>query len=220
MSKKTPRIYTPIESLKALYADVCASHGDKIAYRYHSKDGGIDTLTYCQFSRRVARLAAGLDTLGLCGKRIAVIGETSPDWVVTYLAVVSTGGVIIPLDKELLTDEIANFLNQSEADALVFSGSFNKKFDRFSARTGTVSRFIAMDPDGYAFPETKTVLSFSEIIRDGQNKLCERGYTLPENTDRDRMACMLFTSGTTGTSKCVMLSEKNICSCVNSCWFK
>ncbi len=217
MSKKTPRIFTPINSLKELYTHAGEYFGDKIAYRFYSKEGDIDTLTYRQFEHRVSRLAAGLDTLGLCGKRVAVIGEASPDWVATYIAVISTGGVIIPLDKELLTGEIANFLNRSEADALVFSRSFNKKFDQFSCGTATVSRFIAMDPDGYAFPESKTVLSLSEVIRDGQNKLCERGYTLPENSDREKMSCMLFTSGTTGTSKCVMLSEKNLCSCINSC---
>ena len=217
MSKKTPRIFKPIESLKELYTHAGEAFGDKIAYRFYAKEGDIDTLTYRQFAHRVSRLAAGLDTLGLCGKRIAVIGESSPDWVATYIAVVSTGGVIIPLDKELLTGEITNFLNRSEADALVFSRSFNKKFDQFSCGTATVSRFIAMDPDGYSFPESKTVLSLSEVIRDGQNKLCERGYALPENSDRTKMACMLFTSGTTGTSKCVMLSEKNICSCINAC---
>lgn len=216
MNKKTPRLFTPVSAVKEIYTKGAAEHGDKIAFRFYSKEGPLDTLTYGQFARRVERIAAGLDVLGLAGKRVAVIGETSPDWIASYIAVVSTGGVIIPLDKELLLDEISNFLNRSEADAIVFSRSFNKKFEQFSCGAATVSHFIAMDSDGWAFPDGKSVVDLADVVTLGQQKLCERGYILPENVDRDKMSCMLFTSGTTGTSKCVMLSERNICSCVNS----
>lgn len=217
VSRKTPRIFTPINSLKELYTNGGNTFGDKVAFRYYAKDGSIDTLTYSQLRHRIERIAAGLDSVGLAGKRVAVIGESSPDWIATYIAVVSTGGIIIPLDKELLLNEISNFLNRSEADALVFSRSFNKKFEQFSCGTATVQHFIAMDPDGFEFPGEKPVLSLLDLIEDGQRRLCQHGYVLPEGTDREKMCCMLFTSGTTGTSKCVMLSEKNICSCVNSC---
>lgn len=216
MGRKTPRLFTPIESLKELYCKGADLYGDKILFRYHTKEGSIDTLTYSQFKHKTERIAAGFDAIGLSGKRIAVLGETSPEWFSVYLATVSTGGVIIPLDKELVPEEIAGFLNTSSADAVVFSRSFNKKYPVFKNNVFTVKKFIPMDIDNYDFGDTNNIIELQEILELGQIKLAEKDYVLPENDDRTKMSIMLFTSGTTGSSKCVMLSEKNITSCINS----
>ncbi len=205
-----------INNLNDLYNSSAQKYNDKVAYRFYSKEGIIDTLTYSQLKVKIDRITAGLDTLGLIGKRVAIIGETSPEWITTYIAVLASGGVVIPLDKELLVDEISNFLNMSEADAIVFSASFNKKFDSFYSGSKTIKCYIPMDPDGYAFPEGANIIKLDDVISMGQSKLSTRGYTIPVNADMTKMSCMLFTSGTTGSSKCVMLSENNIVSCVNS----
>ena len=217
MSKKTPRIFTPIESFTDLYTKTGKQFNDKVLFRYFSKEGSIDTLNYGQFKNKIERIAAGLDSLGLTGKRIALIGETHPDWLASHIATISIGSVIIPLDKELVTDEIANFLNKSEADAFIFSRSFNKKFDAIREKATTIKYYIPMDMDGSVFSCAESVVDLATVSDSGQRKLAERGYTLPQNTDRDKMSAMLFTSGTTGTSKCVMLSENNLTSCINSC---
>ena len=215
MSRKTPRLFTPISSLRDLYYKGAKLHGDKVLFRYYAKDGNIDTITYSQFKYRTDRIAAGLDSLGLAGKRIAILSESSPEWFCTYLAVVSTGGVIIPLDKELVVEEISNFLNRSNADAIFFSRNFNKKIDDVCKGAQTLTHYIAIDPDCHDFGD-KNVLSLQQIIEAGQTKLAERKYELPVNEDMHKMSIMLFTSGTTGTSKCVMLSENNIVSCINA----
>ncbi len=215
MSKKTPRLFTPIESLRELYSKGATSHGDKVLFRYHSKDGNIDTVTYSQFKIKTDRIAAGFDAMGLTGKRVAIIGETSPEWFSTYLAIVSTGGVAIPMDKELVIDEIANFLNRSEASAIVFSRSFNKKIESIAENSTTIEKYISMDSDGIVF-DKENYITLQSVTEAGQGKLSERKYTLPENNDKTKMSIMLFTSGTTGTSKCVMLSEKNVVSCINA----
>lgn len=216
MSRKTPRIFTPAESLKDLYSKGAGLYGDKILFRYFNKEGNIDTLTYSQFKYKTDRIAAGLDALGLAGKRVALLGETSPEWFCTYLAVVTTGGVIIPLDKELVVEEISNFLNKSEAEAIVFSRTFNKKFVNFYNNSRTVNNFIPMDEDGCDFDSCDKIMPLQDIIELGKNKIAEKGYRLPENNDSTKMSIMLFTSGTTGSSKCVMLSEKNMVACLNS----
>ncbi len=217
MSRKTPRLYEPIESLKEMYQKAAEKNKDKVLFRYFGKDGKVDSITYRQFSAKVDRIAAGLDSLGLCGKRVALIGNSSPDWIAVYLAVVSTGGVIIPIDKELLVDEISNFLNFAEADAFVFSRSFNKKIDAVSVNATAVSYFIPMEEtEGYDFQNNEKAVLLSQLIEKGIEKLSDENYSLPENNDKNKMSQMLFTSGTTGTSKCVMLSENNICACINS----
>jgi len=216
LAKKTKREFTPIENLRDLYSKHANTRGDKVVFRYYAKEGNIDTLTYSQFKTKTDRLAAGLDSLGLAGKRVAIIGETSPEYFITYLAVVSSGGVIIPLDKELVVDEISGFLNSSKADAIVFSRSFNKKFEAFSENANDIEYFIPMDPDTYDFGDNEKIISLQRVLELGQINLATRGYKLPENHDQEKMSIMLFTSGTTGTSKCVMLSEKNIVSAINA----
>ena len=216
MAKKTTRQFTPIESLKHLYCKAADNFGDKVIFRYITKEGSVDTLTYAQFKIKINRIAAGLDSIGLAGKRVAIIGETSPEWIATYLAVVSTGGVIIPLDKELVVDEISGFLNKSKAEALVFSRSFNKKFDAFRSDSEEIRYFIPMDPDGADFGTNNSIVPLQNIIEAGAIKLSERKYHLPESEDNTKMSIMLFTSGTTGSSKCVMLCEKNLVSCINA----
>ena len=215
MARKTPRLFTPISSLRDLYSKGAGLYGDKVIFRYFAKEGNIDTVTYSQFKYRTDRIAAGLDSLGLAGKRVAILSESSPEWFCTYLAIVSTGGVVIPLDKELVVEEIANFLNRSNADAIVFSRNFNKKIDDVCKGAQTLTHYIAIDPDCNDFGE-KNVLSLQQVIEAGQTKLSERKYQLPENEDKKKMSIMLFTSGTTGTSKCVMLSEHNLVSCINA----
>ena len=104
--KKTERVYEPISSFYNL-VEHFAGFGDRIAYRYFV-DGGknLAEMTYGEFAAMVRDEAAGLSALGLAGRRVAVIGETSPEWVATFLAIVTSGGVAVPMDKELAIPEI------------------------------------------------------------------------------------------------------------------
>ena len=211
--KKTPRIYTPIESM-AQFAQKIALFGDKIAFRWLNKQHEILTMTYAELSDRIHREAAGLAAAGLAGKRVAVIGETSVEWVTTYISVVAAGGVAIPMDRELEANEIFGFLEIAEADAIVFSAGMNQKLAPLAEGHATVSRVIPISPDE-SIPQTDRVLPFDELMRLGTTEASEN-YHYPVLTDLDRMVEMLFTSGTTGTSKCVMLSERNVISTVNA----
>ncbi len=208
-TKKTERIYTPLNNFSHLLS-ICEGRGDRPLFKYRTGKE-YATLSYGDFATLSRSIAAGLAAEGLAGKRVAVIGETSPQWVATYLAVVSGGGVIIPMDKELAVSEIEGFLAGVDAEAIVYSASFAKKFENTINTHPTIKKFIPMSYDGEA---NDKILPLDEITAKGNDELA-RGYTFPERA-HDDLAVMLFTSGTTGTSKCVMLSEKNICSCVNA----
>ncbi|MBE6556015.1 MAG: hypothetical protein E7663_07325 [Ruminococcaceae bacterium] len=210
--KKTERIFTPIESLKHLHS-MFAPRGDMAVFRYPSGKEYL-SISYADFSHRVLAEAAGLAAAGLAGKRIAVIGETSADWVATYLAVVMGGGVIIPMDKELAISEIEGFLAGVDAEAIVYSGDFHAKFANARASHKSLKTFIPMTLKEDAEADARGVLPMEKLREQGEKAL-EEGYALPDR-DSESLAVMLFTSGTTGTSKCVMLCEKNICSCVNA----
>lgn len=195
--------------------DYLAAHGDKIIFRYY-EGKEIKSLTYAQFHTMVHEAAAAFDAMGLKGERVAVIGDTSPQWICTYLAALAAGCVIVPMDKELDVNEVCKFFNIVEARAVVYSKSFNEKFVKtISGNTTGVKYFIPVTP-AYDNTFDAKVISFEQVLACGRERIERKGYTYPPVESRETMAEMLFTSGTTGSSKCVMLSQKNIFAAVNS----
>ena len=207
--KKTPRIFTPVTSFRGI-VEGCVARGDKVAFRYPvGKEYA--TVTYGDFAKRVKVLAAGITEMGLAGARIAVIGETSVEWVATYLAVTAAGGIIIPMDKELAISEIEGLLAGVDAEAIFFSPVFRDKLAGAIEHHPTLRLFVPFEKKEDDTAEK--VVAFADIMAKGKAAVAD--YSFPAR-DTDELAVMLFTSGTTGSSKCVMLSEKNVCSCVHS----
>lgn len=189
------------------------SHGDKLAYKYFENDK-LNEMTYTEFYEQILRVAAGFSKLGLTGKRVAVIGDTSPQWLATYLGALANDTVIIPMDKELAVTEIEKFLAMVEADAVVFSKSFNEKFVTTINTHKTLKYFIPISAE-YGEGFSDKIVPYSELLDLGRIALDE-GYETKTSDSLEKMSEMLFTSGTTGTSKCVMLSQKNIFAAVES----
>ena len=211
--KKTVRNFEKIVSISQ-FAQKLEGFGDRTAYRYFDRQRNLHTMTYGELSRQIKKQAAGYAAAGLAGKRIAVIGETSVEWVCSYVAAIAAGGVAVPMDKELDVEEIKGFFAFAEVDAVVYSRLFNEKFADLAETHPTVKVQIPMDPEEGS-EEKEGVLPYAKLLEMGEAGV-EAGYEYPAVTDLDRMVEMLFTSGTTGSSKCVMLCEKNIVSVVNS----
>ena len=205
--RKGKRKFTRIETLKD-QIKVYESHGDKVAFDYFDKSGEVLKMTYAEYAKNIRAFAAGLNEIGKSKARIAIIGETSPFWHIAYHSVVCGGGVAIPLDKELAIGEIENFLVRSKAEVIIFSNLFEEKFREMAAAHPEIL-FMPIDE---CEQEGTYSASMLKTIENGMDKDDAFDY----DADLDRMTVMLFTSGTTGTSKCVMLSEKNVCSAVNA----
>ena len=208
------RLYERVRDVKD-FCRVIEKHGDRVLFTYFDKKRQLHDVTYGEFTAKVKSLAASLTDRGYAGKRIAIIGETSVDWVASYLAVLASGGVAIPLDKELEISVIEGFMDSVDADALVYSASFNGKFANAVRDHSSLSLFIAMAPSEAELALGDKVVALESLYEKGA-QLVEAGYVIPDVENRDRLAEFLFTSGTTGTSKCVMLSQKNIFSVVTS----
>lgn len=193
--------------------DYIASYGDKVVYKYF-ENNKLKEMTYIEFHRMSCQVSAAFTEMGLVGKRAAVIGDTSPQWLATYVGALAAGTVIVPMDKELALPEIENFLALVDAEAIVYSKGFNEKFASTMDTHPSLKCFIPITPDKDAAPCEK-VLPFDEFIAKGQAAI-ESGYTVKKHENIEEVCEMLFTSGTTGTSKCVMLSQKNICSAITS----
>lgn len=178
------------------------------AYLVKDTPGGpYRPVLYEQVKRDVDALGTRLLDLGLKGKKIAVIGENSYKWVVSYLGTVCGTGVVVPLDKELPPKEIANLLKRAEADAIIYSKKMKEDVDEALAEAGGLSCRINMELDQHTDGE----LAFDQLLAEGRMLLAkgERAF-LDAVVDREAMCTLLFTSGTTGLAKGVMLSHKNI----------
>lgn len=206
---KIPEIknkYKMPESIRALLRENAEKYGDKIVYKYFTSPNDVAEMSYKQLYSVYKSIGASICSLGLQKTKIAVIGENRPEWMISLLAVISSGSVVIPLDKELMPAQIENFLAYSEAEAVFCTGKMTEKILAmnlpkmkhiidFDNRGSIDKRYIAYD---------KLVATGARLVADGYNKFRLARY------DRSKMSALIFTSGTTGTSKGVMLSEDNI----------
>lgn len=178
------------------------------AYLVKDTPGGeYRSISYTQTKQDVDALGTRLIDLGLKGKKIAVIGENSYKWVVSYLGTVNGTGVVVPLDKELPPKEIINLLKRAEVSAIIYSKKLEATVTEALREVDGIQYRINMAAEEH----TDTELSFDRLLEEGK-ALIENGNRsfLDAKIDREAMCTLLFTSGTTGLAKGVMLSHKNI----------
>ena len=141
------------------------------------------------------------------GARIAILAETRYEWYVSYLATTNGTGCVVPIDKELKTDEIINCLSRAHADMLVFSKSKLEVVNEVYGKIDSLKYYVCMDN-----LDDDKFINYSDFIAEGEKMLSEGDKIFTEATiDPEEMTILLFTSGTTAKSKAVMLCQRNIC---------
>ena len=168
-------------------------------------------ISYNDLKKDVDNFAQGLIHLGLEHKRIAIIGKNSYEWAATFVSVLSSVGIVVPLDKGLQEEEIESSLSRSKADAIVFDSNYIDIISNIKERNTTnLTQFICMR-------ENDTYTTMQSVMELGKQDL-ENGKTDIYNysVDPKAMSVILFTSGTTSLSKAVMLSQDNILSNIYS----
>lgn len=208
-----------IKDLRDMVQTSAAFFGDKDLYVYKEDKQEVH-FSYNQLRDEVERFGTALNVLGIDEGRVAVIGETSAKVTVTYLGTVNAGGVIVPLDRELTEDQIPEFIERAECDMVVYSASFNGIITKMAVKMPHVKYYIPMkgeDEVDHSLPSAPVVMQFDEVLKLGEQALNEHNnsYYL-HKIDLDKMCAIIFTSGTTGTSKGVMLSMRNLVAAADS----
>ncbi len=201
----------PITDLKHMLNTSVELYGDNVAFRQRfEKDKPFREITYREALDTVNGLGTALIANGLKGKRISVIGENCYQWATSYLAAVCGTGVVVPLDKELSAEELKQLIIEADVSAVLFAKKYEKMFKEMMASGDTglemLVNFSPADECG------EGVFSWESLVEEGK-KLVESGDRsfIDAEIYADEMSVLLFTSGTTGIAKGVMLSHRNIC---------
>ncbi|MYH39819.1 MAG: long-chain fatty acid--CoA ligase [Candidatus Dadabacteria bacterium] len=176
-------IQNMLERKSSLYAD-------KIAYSIRKNDLSVSSLTFSEVFTLFTQFSAHLMSLGLKRREhVAIVGENSPQWAISYFAVIWAGAIVVPLDARARTEHIKQVLVLSDSRFLIASAGFTEAL----SNTGAVEHIIPMD-------EALEVRSHTEKT------------VLAEKLEPEDIADIVFTSGTTGNPKGVMLSHASIMS--------
>ena len=219
MNKNYP-IYktTFIDDMRSLVEEAAQNFTDSIAISYKENywDKEVRKVTFTQWRDDVRNLGTALISCGFREKTIAIVGDNSYGWCCSFFGVMAIGSVTVPVDKELPAEDIDGIITTTDCKAVIFGKASEARIKEILNNGGfrTVDTLISVAPEssiGTAVLNGRKLTSLAALQAEG-----ERLYKDGDNSyydykiDVNKLASIVFTSGTTGKGKGVMLSQANI----------
>lgn len=193
---------THISSLQDMLIKSATKYSEKLALE-DLNDTPIPRVSYQGLLKNVLKFGAALQKLGIQERsHIALIGENRVQWAISYLTMVCFNYVVVPIDRNLSQNEVLNVIHESDAEAVIFSSQYEQIFVESHASLKKVKHYISMD----SISQNSNFFSMVELIRNAQGCTVDE---LPSINPKE-MSVIIFTSGTLGRAKGVMLSQQNI----------
>lgn len=193
-----------IDSVQDLLLRSANEYSDKLAME-DLNETPIQKVTYKELLSNVLKFGNALQNLGISERtHIAILGENRVQWSIAYFTCMLFNYVVVPIDKNLTQNDIYNIIHESESEVIIFSGSYSDLFDISHSALKKLQHFICMDE----IKEVSNFLDMKKMIESTDEKNIENLPTIVN----DELAGIIFTSGSLGRAKGVMLSQKNIAS--------
>ncbi|MCQ2427679.1 MAG: AMP-binding protein [Clostridia bacterium] len=203
MDKQIYRERKDFSTVRELVEWAGSTHGDKPAYSYRLNPGDSEPvrISFNRLRQDVRSLASELIAMGCAGKHIAVIGKLSYDFALMYFSVLSIGAVLVPLDRDWHSEDLADTCSKAEADFLFIDEDIADKapsiLERCPGCHAPVYMNAVHNSDCVALLTTRGSLKYAEN---------PKAYS-EAPIDPDALSLLVFTSGTTGKGKGVMLTQ-------------
>ena len=198
------------DTIREMFHDVTDTYKNNIAIlEKFDEKGKYENIRYSKFREDVECLGnAMLSYLNLKNKKVLIIGETTYEWYVTYMALLCSGIIAVPIDKELPVNEIENLVRRAKASAIVYSNKKKTQIEKIKNNVEDVEYFIEM----YDKKELQNKeVGFDTLIKIGkQLRKNENNEYNKVKIDKDEFKLLIFTSGTTAAAKGVMISNYNL----------
>ena len=220
MNKNYPIYQTTfIDDMRSLVEEAAQNFPDSIAISYKDKpsDKDVQKVTFTQWRDDVRYLGTALISKGLREENIAIVGENSYHWCCSFFAVMAIGSVTVPVDKELPVEDINGIISTTGCKAVIYGKTAEAKIKALLQNGGLSSAelLVSIDPKGSIEAEllgNKTFTTVEALEKKGAELYAEGDNSYYDyKIDVNRLASIVFTSGTTGKGKGVMLSQANIC---------
>ena len=202
----------PIRDFRDMMNQSAKEFANEPAFKLRQENGEYRDVTYAQYRVEIDALGAAMQENGwLPGKKVAIMGGNSYEWLLTYLATHIGSGIVVPIDKELFFDDINTILTVSETKVFFLDKKAYAKVMEHADKLPSDIELIVLDAQK---GETGYIV-FEELLERGHALLEKNAPYVAEyraaEIDPNALAVLSFTSGTSGLTKGVMLSQANIC---------